>query len=149
MSSMPDPTVPPTPPVPLDALLAREDLGLRRIAGPEGPGIVVHWANTSSAAVELNGGTVYGAPFWDEARVSADNPVERLPSYANKRVFFVCGLDEDVNETPVRAGQREFHGLLTNAGMPHEIHELPGGHFVRREMLQADIDGAIARLRTA
>lgn len=50
MSSMPDPTVPPTPPVPLDALLAREDLGLRRIAGPEGPGIVVHWAQTSEMA---------------------------------------------------------------------------------------------------
>ena len=31
---MPDPAVPPTPPVPLTALLAREDLGLRQIAGP-------------------------------------------------------------------------------------------------------------------
>lgn len=44
---MTDPTVPPTPPVPLDALLAREDLGLRRVAGPSGPGIVVHWVHTS------------------------------------------------------------------------------------------------------
>ncbi|MFI8202044.1 PucR family transcriptional regulator ligand-binding domain-containing protein [Streptomyces sp. NPDC085937] len=47
---MPDPTVPPTPPVPLDALLARSDLGLRRIAGPEGPDIAVHWAHTSEMA---------------------------------------------------------------------------------------------------
>ncbi|MCO4694140.1 PucR family transcriptional regulator [Streptomyces sp. RO-S4] len=47
---MPDPTVPPTPPVPLDALLARADLGLRRIAGPEGPDIAVHWAHTSEMA---------------------------------------------------------------------------------------------------
>ncbi|MFE9923980.1 PucR family transcriptional regulator [Streptomyces sp. NPDC005774] len=47
---MPDPTVPPTPPVPLDALLAREDLGLRRVAGPSGPGIVVRWAHTSEMA---------------------------------------------------------------------------------------------------
>ncbi|MET7293491.1 helix-turn-helix domain-containing protein [Streptomyces griseoloalbus] len=47
---MPDPTVPPTPPVPLDALLARADLGLRRIAGPDDPGIVVHWAHTSEMA---------------------------------------------------------------------------------------------------
>ncbi|MER6402694.1 helix-turn-helix domain-containing protein [Streptomyces viridosporus] len=47
---MPDPAVPPTPPVPLDALLAREDLGLRRIAGPGGPGIVVHGAHTSEMA---------------------------------------------------------------------------------------------------
>ncbi len=52
MSSMPmsDPVVPPTPPVRLDALLAREDLGLRRIAGPDGPGIVVHWAQASEMA---------------------------------------------------------------------------------------------------
>jgi S-formylglutathione hydrolase FrmB len=111
-------------------------------------GLVVHWANTSSAAVELGGGMVYGAP-WDENRVSMDNPVERLDSYRNKRIFLVCGLDEDINETPVRAGQREFRGLLANAGIPHEWHELPGGHFVRREMLAADIDGVIGRLRKA
>ena len=112
-------------------------------------GIVVHWANTSSAAVELAGGTVYGAPFWNQARVTADNPCERIPSYHHKRVFLACGLDEDINETPVRAGQREFRGLLRNAGIPHEWHELAGGHHVRRHMLQADIDGAIARLRKA
>ncbi|GAA2526030.1 MULTISPECIES: PucR family transcriptional regulator [Streptomyces] len=47
---MPEPAVPPTPPVPLDALLAREDLGLRRIAGPDDPGIVVHGAHTSEMA---------------------------------------------------------------------------------------------------
>ena len=112
-------------------------------------GLVVHWANTSSAAVELAGATVYGAPFWDQARVSADNPCERVPSYRNKRVFLVCGLNEDINETPVRAGQREFRGLLRNAGIPHEWYELPGAHFVRRDMLQRDIDGVIARLRKA
>ncbi|MDV9174890.1 PucR family transcriptional regulator ligand-binding domain-containing protein, partial [Streptomyces sp. W16] len=44
---MPDLTVPPTPPVPLAALLAREDLGLRQIAGPTDPGTVIHWAHTS------------------------------------------------------------------------------------------------------
>ncbi|MFI8860457.1 PucR family transcriptional regulator [Streptomyces prasinus] len=49
-STMPDPTVPPTPPVPLDALLAREDLGLRRVAGPSDPGTVVRWAHTSEMA---------------------------------------------------------------------------------------------------
>ncbi|MGC9536094.1 PucR family transcriptional regulator ligand-binding domain-containing protein [Streptomyces sp. UG1] len=47
---MPDPVVPPTPPVPLSALLAREDLGLRQVAGPLGPGIVIHWAHTSEMA---------------------------------------------------------------------------------------------------
>ncbi|MBT2874583.1 PucR family transcriptional regulator [Streptomyces sp. McG7] len=49
-STMPDPTVPPTPPVPLDALLARADLGLRRIAGPADPAVVLHWAHTSEMA---------------------------------------------------------------------------------------------------
>lgn len=47
---MPDPAVPPTPPVPLAALLAREDLGLRQIAGPSDPSAVVHWAHTSEMA---------------------------------------------------------------------------------------------------
>ncbi|MBT3151092.1 PucR family transcriptional regulator [Streptomyces sp. CHD11] len=47
---MPDPMAPPTPPVPLEALLAREDLGLRRVAGPDDPGTVVHWAQTSEMA---------------------------------------------------------------------------------------------------
>src|ERR1044072_4968023 len=49
-STMPDPAVPPTPPVPLAALLAREDLGLRQIAGPADPSAVVHWAHTSEMA---------------------------------------------------------------------------------------------------
>ncbi|MER7485957.1 helix-turn-helix domain-containing protein [Streptomyces sp. NPDC126497] len=47
---MPDSMVPPTPPVSLEALLARADLGLRRIAGPEDPGTVVHGAHTSEMA---------------------------------------------------------------------------------------------------
>ena len=47
---MPDPAVPPTPPVPLAALLAREDLALSQIAGPADPGIVIHWAHTSEMA---------------------------------------------------------------------------------------------------
>lgn len=112
-------------------------------------GAVVHWANASSSVAELGGGTVYGAPLWNEARVSADNPCERIPSYRNKRVFLVCGLGDDVNETPVRAGQREFRGRLRAAGIPHEWFELPGTHFVRRDMLQRDIDGVVARLRKA
>ncbi|PWI18240.1 hypothetical protein DI272_31935 [Streptomyces sp. Act143] len=47
---MPEPAVPPTPPVPLAALLAREDLALRQIAGPEDPDTVIHWAHTSEMA---------------------------------------------------------------------------------------------------
>lgn len=41
---------PPTPPVPLAALLAREDLALRQIAGPADPGTVLRGAHTSEMA---------------------------------------------------------------------------------------------------
>ncbi|MET7284414.1 helix-turn-helix domain-containing protein [Streptomyces sp. NPDC005573] len=44
------PAVPPTPPVPLSALLAREDLALRQIAGPAEPDTAIHWAHTSEMA---------------------------------------------------------------------------------------------------
>ncbi|MGW1723055.1 helix-turn-helix domain-containing protein [Streptomyces sp. NPDC002306] len=50
MPDAPAPAVPPTPPVPLSALLAREDLGLRQIAGPRDPDLVIHWAHTSEMA---------------------------------------------------------------------------------------------------
>ncbi|MEE1814281.1 esterase family protein [Streptomyces sp. SP18ES09] len=119
-------------------------------------GLVTHWANASSAALDLNGGTVYGAPLWDEARVSADNPVQRIESYRNKRVFLVAGTSPDpvnwfdsANETQVLWGQREFRSLLGNAGIPHEWYELPGGHFIRHDMMQRDIDGIVDRLRKA
>ena len=117
---------------------------LRRDAGA-----VLQWAEVSAKTAELGGGTLYGEPF-DQARVSADNPVERLDSFGyGKRIFMVVGTDLDINETPVRAGQREFSALLNSRGIRHEHHEVPGGHFVRRDLLQADIDGVIARLRRA
>ncbi|MFF9173842.1 helix-turn-helix domain-containing protein [Streptomyces sp. NPDC014793] len=50
---MPDPVapaVPPTPPIALSALLSREDLALRQIAGPSGPSLVIHAAHTSEMA---------------------------------------------------------------------------------------------------
>ncbi|MEV8015041.1 PucR family transcriptional regulator ligand-binding domain-containing protein [Streptomyces sp. NPDC086554] len=49
---MADPAVPGTPPVPLAALLAREDLGLRQIAGPDArtAGTAVQWVHTSEMA---------------------------------------------------------------------------------------------------
>ena len=118
-------------------------------------GLVVHWANLSSAVVELGGATVYGVP-WDEARVSADNPVERIDSYRNKRIFLVAGTSPDpvnwfdsVQETQVLAGQREFRERLTDAGIPHEAHEEPGGHVFRPDMFIRDLDGMVARLRPA
>ncbi|WP_316519687.1 alpha/beta hydrolase [Kitasatospora brasiliensis] len=119
-------------------------------------GAVVHWANLSAAVKDLAGGTIYGAPLWDQARVTADNPVERLESYRNKRIFLVAGTSPDptnpfdqFNETEVLAGQREFRALLDNAGIPYEAHEEPGGHFIRDYMFRRDIDGIIDRLRKA
>ena len=119
-------------------------------------GLVVHWANITSAVLDLAGGTVYGAPFWDQARVTADNPIERIDSYRNKRIFMVAGTSPDplnwfdsVNETQVLAGQREFRDRLRDAGIPFEAHEVPGGHVFRPDMFAIDINGIIARLRPA
>lgn len=119
-------------------------------------GLVVHWANATSAALDLGGGTVYGVPLWDEARVSADNPMQRIPSYTNKRIFLVAGTSPDpvnwfdtVNETQVLAGQREFRGALGAAGIAHEWYEVPGGHVFRHDMFVRDLDGMLARLRPA
>ncbi|MEU8462052.1 alpha/beta hydrolase family protein [Streptomyces sp. NPDC029003] len=118
-------------------------------------GAVVHWANLSAGVKDLAGGTIYGAP-WDEARVTADNPVERLESYRNKRIFLVAGTSPDrtnpfdtFNEEQVLAGQREFRSLLDRAGIPHESYEEPGGHAIRDYMFIRDIDGIIGRLRRA
>jgi hypothetical protein len=48
MASTPqEPAVPPTPLVPLAALLSREDLALRQIAGPADPEVSIRWAQTS------------------------------------------------------------------------------------------------------
>lgn len=119
-------------------------------------GLVVHWANITSAVLDLAGGTVYGAPQWDQARVSADNPVERIPSFRNKRIFLVAGTSPDplnwfdsVNETQVLAGQREFREALGAAGIPVDAHEVPGGHMFRPDMFRLDLAGIIARLRPA
>ncbi|MEU4792617.1 esterase family protein [Micromonospora tulbaghiae] len=119
-------------------------------------GLVVHWANATSAAFDLGGGTVYGAPLWDEARVSADNPVERIESYRNKRIFLAAGTSPDpinwfdqANEGQVLAGQREFRSLLDRAGIPHEWREVPGGHYFRHELFVQDLAGMLGRLRRA
>ena len=112
-------------------------------------GMVTDWANVSSAAVELGGGMVYGKP-WDEARVSADNPMENLERYRGKRIFLVSGTDvSDINEGRVLPTQRTFGAALEAAGIPHERYEDEGAHFVRRERLQQDIDGIIAHLTKA
>ncbi|OLT49215.1 esterase [Saccharomonospora sp. CUA-673] len=118
-------------------------------------GAVGRWANASSAAVELGGGTVYGVP-WDEARVSADNPMENIERYRGKRIFLTAGTSPDpihinpgdhLNETQVLAGQREFKAALDAAGIGHDSYEESGGHQVR--MLHEDVEGVVATLRAA
>ena len=116
------------------------------LRGTDGAAIT-HWANLTSMA-ELGGGMVYGAP-WAEARVSADNPMENVERYRGKRIFLVSGTDPDVNETFVLPTQRTFGGALEAAGIPHERYEDAGGHLVRPERLQQDIDGIIAHLTKA
>lgn len=118
-------------------------------------GLVTHWANLSSAAVELGGGTVYGVP-WRDDRVDADDPVQHVPSYRGRRIFLVAGTSPEpldlfgtVNEVQVLAGHREFRAALRAAGLPHEWHERPGGHELRRDMLELDLDGIVDRLRSA
>lgn len=119
-------------------------------------GLVVHWANITSAALDLGGGTVYGAPLWDEARVTADNPVQRIESYRNKRIFLAAGTSPDpvnwfdrINEEQVLAGQREFRAALGRAGIPHEWREVPGGHVFRPDLFVQDLNGMLGRLRRA
>ena len=117
------------------------------LRGPDGQKIT-HWANLTSMA-ELGGGMVYGAP-WAEARVSADNPMENVERYRGKRIFLVSGTSFiDSNEKRVLPTQRNFGRALEAAGIPHERYEEAGGHFVRRERLQQDIDGVIAHLTKA
>lgn len=59
-------------------------------------GLVGHWANASAAALDLNGGTIYGAPFWDEARAVAQrrtlspSRVSQVPSPSGTAVT-PCG----------------------------------------------------------
>lgn len=123
---------------------------LRRDAG-----VVVHWANLTSSVLELAGGMVYGAP-WDEARVTADNPMEQIEKYRGKRVFLSAGSTPDpidwtgtITEFEVLQGQREFRAALSRAGIPFEAHEFDGDHEFRRELFTQDLNGMMARLRTA
>ena len=53
------------------------------------------------------------------------------------------------NETQVLAGQREFREALSAAGIPHESHEVPGGHVLRRSHFIDDLNGILGRLRPA
>lgn len=133
-------------------------------------GRVAHYIN-ATGMLEF-GRTTYGVP-WREDLVSADNPVERIESYRNKRIFLVSGSDrstffngeinvgiKDITAPPrevwnqlqeqhVLDGQREFGHLLDQAGIPHTRYEEPGGHALRPHRFEEDINGIVAHLKRA
>ncbi len=107
---MPDsPAGPPTPPIPLTELLAREELGLRRIAGPEHADLL--WVHTSEMADPypyLLGGELLltaGVQLAD-----ADTYVARLAQAgASALGFGVAPVHDTVPRALVEACER--HGL--------------------------------------
>ena len=130
------------------------------------PNLIIAWANLTSHA-EF-GQPVYGRwPRWHQDLITADNPIENIESYRDKRIFLVAGTDrlkplwEDItklaeksllnvlNEDTVLNTQREFAEKLDSAGITYERFEESGGHLVRPERLQQDVDGVVAHLRKA
>uniref|UniRef100_UPI000AF8D3C2 PucR family transcriptional regulator ligand-binding domain-containing protein n=1 Tax=Streptomyces sp. LUP30 TaxID=1890285 RepID=UPI000AF8D3C2 len=112
------PSVPPTPAVPLSALLAREDLALRQIAGPADAGTVLHGAHASEMADPypyLLGGELLltaGVHFAGE-----DGPAGRFDDYVGRIVaaggaalgFGVAPVHDTVPRALVEAC--DAHGL--------------------------------------
>ena len=128
--------------------------------------LIFLWANITSH-FEF-GYPVYGRWPWKQDRISADNPIEHVDSYRDKRIFLVAGTDKSeslltnpngwftkerlfkiLNEDAVLRTQKEFTDKLDSAGIQYERFEEPGSHFVRHERLQQDIDGIVAHLRKA
>ena len=128
--------------------------------------LIFLWANITSH-FEF-GYPVYGRWPWKQDRISADNPIEHVDSYRDKRIFLIAGTDKSeslltnpngwftkerlfkiLNEDAVLRTQKEFTDKLDSAGIQYERFEEPGSHFVRHERLQQDIDGIVAHLRKA
>ena len=121
--------------------------------------LIFLWANITSH-FEF-GHPVYGRWPWKQDRISADNPIEHVDSYRDKRIFLVAGTSRvsdipqvgtiinTLTEDTVLNTQREFAAALDSAGIKYERFEEPGGHIIRPERLQQDIDGVIAHLRKA
>lgn len=112
-------------------------------------GWVGHWANTSGAIDNGIVGGIYGVP-WVERRVSADNPVERIESYRNKRIALYCGTGGDIQETRVRVTQGQFSAKLNEAGIEHTWIRHEGGHgSMVTENLRTEMPQIVAHLRRA
>lgn len=111
-------------------------------------GAVGQWIQTSSTVDLGVPGGMYGIP-WDEARVSADNAVENVESYRNKRVSLYAGTRDDLQEGQVLAGHREFGAKLHQAGIPFEKLEQDRGHGMAGGIWSREIPGLLGRLRKA
>jgi len=124
------------------------------------PNLIIAWANLTSHA-EF-GQPVYGRwPRRHQDLITADNPIENIESYRNKRIFLVAGTSRvsdipqvgtiinTLTEDTVLNTQREFAAALDSAGIKYERFEEPGGHIIRPERLQQDIDGVVAHLHKA
>lgn len=112
------------------------------------PQAVVQWMQTS-ATIDLGvPGGIYGIP-WDEARVSADNAVENIESFRNKRVFMNVGTRPDIQEPHVLAGNREFKAKLDDAGIPNELHEVDRAHGLIVQQLWDELGAVTNHMRAA
>lgn len=118
-------------------------------------GLVTHWANISSATVDLGGGSIYGVPLWDEAKVDADDPSKDVTCYQNTRIFLVSGDTPDqrqpfdlINETVVRDTQNFFVGRLDAQNIQYHFHPLPGGHVFRPKEFDIDLKDLISNCLT-
>ena len=78
-----------------------------------------------------------------------DLTAPHAPTAPSPAATFFTSPAVDPNENHVLPTQRTFGGALEAAGIPHERHEDAGGHIVRPERLQQDIDGVIAHLTKA
>lgn len=107
------PAGPPTPPIPLTELLAREELGLRRIAGPDRADLL--WVHTSEMADPypyLLGGELLlsAGVLLTDAETDADTYVARLVEAGAAALGFgVAPVHDTVPEALVEACDR--HGL--------------------------------------
>lgn len=110
-------------------------------------GAVAHWANESAAADLGVTSGIYGMP-WNEAKVSADNPMENIDSFQGKRVSFYSGSTMD-QEHIVRMSQINFSKALNNAGIGHNFTPFDGPHHVRPSDLQFELDEIAAHLKAA
>lgn len=112
------------------------------------PQAIVQWMQTS-ATIDLGvPGGIYGIP-WHEGRVSADNAVENIESFRNKRVFMNVGTRPDPQEPHVLSGNRDFKALLDDAGIPNELHEVDRAHGLIKEQMWDELAAVTNHLRTA